>query len=168
MAVSIGWWLMGAAPAQGEKVGDMEQKFLQQAASDGIAEVQLGNLAVGRAANPEVQRFGQRMVSDHTKANQELMALAQAKHVSVPTDTDKKHQETAQALSKLQGAGFDREFMHHMVSDHEKAVQQFLTMAQNGKDADVKAFAAKTLPVLQEHLRLAQTLAQQQGVSQAR
>jgi putative membrane protein len=81
---------------------------------------------------------------------------------------DRQHQETAETLAKLQGANFDREFMRHMVTDHEKAVRLFAAQAQDGTDAELKAFAAKTLPTLQEHLRMAQTLAQQQGMSQAR
>jgi putative membrane protein len=65
--------------------------FLRHAASDGLAEVQLGQMAAERATNSEIQRFGQRMVTDHTKANQELMALARSKNISIPTETDKQH-----------------------------------------------------------------------------
>jgi putative membrane protein len=169
VAVSVGWWLTGAVVAQAPKASDTEQQFLRQAASDGLAEVQLGTMAARQAASPEVQRFGQRMVTDHTKANQELMALAQSKHISIPKDIDKEHQKTAEALAKQEGASFDREYLRHMVTDHEKAVQLFSRVAQEGKDADIKAFASKTLPTLQEHLQMARQLTQQQGgMSQAR
>jgi putative membrane protein len=165
IAVSIGWLLMGTAWVQAEKVSDMDQQFLKQAAHAGTAEVKLGAMAKEQAASPEVQQFGQRMITDHTKANEELMALAQVKDISVSTEMDKQHQETVETLSKMQGSQFDREFMRHMVKDHEKAVQLFSTASQESQDAEIKAFAAKTLPTLQEHLQLARQLAQQLKVS---
>ena len=169
LAVSVGWWLPGAAVGQAMKAGDKDQQFLRHAARDGLAEVQLGQRAAEQATNPEVQRFGQRMVTDHTKANQELMALAQSKNISIPKAVDKQHQKTAEALAKKQGPSFDREYMRDMVKDHEKAVQLFTTEANAGSDADIKAFATKTLPTLQEHLQMARQLTQQQGsMSQAR
>jgi len=128
------------------KAGDKDQQFLQHAARDGLAGVKLGQMAAERANNPEVQRFGQRMVTDHTKANQELMTLAQSKNMSIPKDIDKQHQKTAEALGKKRGTSFDRDYMRDMVTDHEKAVQLFTTEANTGSDADIKAFAAKTLP----------------------
>ena len=88
------------------------------------------------------------MVTDHTKANQELMAVARAKAISVSTKMDEQHQETAESLSKVQGSDFDRAFMRHMVMDHEKAVELFSTASREGKDAEIKAFATKTLPTL--------------------
>lgn len=169
VTVSVGWWLVGAVMAQAPKGSEKDQQFLRQAASDGLAEVQLGKMASERAANPEVQRFGRRMVTDHTTANQELMALAQAKYISVPKDLDKSHQEMAEKLAKMQGPNFDREYMQHMVADHEKAVQLFTRAAQESQDADIRAFAAKTLPTLQEHREMARQLAQQVGrMSQTR
>jgi putative membrane protein len=169
LAISLAWGLTGAAVGQAMKAGDKDQQFLQHAARDGLAEVQLGQMAAERASNPEVQRFGQRMVTDHTKANQELMALAQSKNFSMPKDIDKKYQKTAEALAKKQGTRFDREYTRDMVADHEKAVQLFSAEAKEGKDADIKAFANKSLPILQEHLQMARQLTQQQGgMSQAR
>jgi len=169
LAVSVGWWLTGAAVGQAMKASDKDQQFLRHVASDGLAEVQLGQMAAKRATNPEVQRFGQQMATDHTKANQELMALAQSKNISIPKEIDKKHQKTAEALTKKRGTSFDREYMRDMITDHEKAVQLFSTAAREGQDADIKAFASKTLPTLQEHLQMARQLTQQQGsMSQAR
>jgi putative membrane protein len=169
LAVSIGWGLMGAAMGQAMKAGDKDQQFLRHAASDGLAEVQLGQMAEKQATNPEVQRFAQRMVTDHTQANQELMTLAQSKHIAVPQAVDKKEQKTAAALGKKHGTSFDHAYMRDMVTDHEKAVQLFTAEANEGRDADIKAFATKTLPTLQEHLQMARQLAQQSGsMSQAR
>lgn len=168
ITVSIGWLLTGATGVQAENVSKMDQQFLEQAARAGAAEVKLGSMAKEQATSPEVQQFGQRMVADHTEANQELMALAKAKDVSVSTKMDEQHQETAETLSKMEGKQFDREFMRHMVKDHEKAVQLFSTASEASEDADIKAFATKTLPTLQEHLQMARQLAQQQKVSQSR
>jgi putative membrane protein len=165
IAVSIGWLLMGTAFVQADKASDMDQQFLKQAAHAGTAEVKLGAMAKEQAASPEVQQFGQRMITDHTKANEELMALAQAKDISVSAEMDDQHQETAETLSKMQGSQFDREFMRHMVKDHEKAVQLFLAASQESQDTGIKAFAAKTLPTLQAHLQLARQVAQQLKVS---
>jgi putative membrane protein len=83
----------------------------------------------------------------------------------VPAEIDEQHQEPVETLSKMQGSQFDREFMRHMVKDHEKVVQLFSTVSQESQDAEIKAFAAKTLPTLQEHLQLARQLAQQLKVS---
>jgi putative membrane protein len=169
LAVSLGLLLAGTAVAQGEKVTHKDQQFVSKAARDGMAEVRLGQMATQQAASPAVQQFAQRMVSDHAKANQELMAITQGKqNLTVPTEMDTKHQETAESLAKLHGADFDRAYMRHMVTDHEKAVQLFSKEAEEGHDADLKAFAAKTLPVLRDHLQMAQNLAQQQGLSQVR
>jgi len=169
VAVSVGWWLTGAAIGQEVKANGKDQQFLRHAASDGLAEVQLGQMAAERATSPEVQRFAQRMVADHTKANQELMALAQSKNISISKETDKQHQKTAEAIAKKQGANFDRAYMRQMVTAHEKAVQLFSTAAKEGYNTDIKAFASQTLPTLQEHLQMARQLTQQSGrMSQAR
>jgi putative membrane protein len=162
IAVSVGWWLTGTAVAQAERSRDNDRQFLMQAASSGMAEVQLGQLATQRAASAEVKQFGQRMVDDHTKANEELAALAQAKNIPVAKELDQQHQAMADTLATLNGAAFDRAYMTGQVADHEQAVTLFTTVAKEGQDAEVKAFAAKTLPTLQEHLQQARTLAAKQ------
>jgi putative membrane protein len=88
--------------------------------------------------------------------------------IDVPTEMDAQHQQIAETLAKLQGANFDRAYIRQMVEDHEKAVKLFSQEAQEGQDADLKAFAAETLPTLQEHLKMVSQLAQQHKVSQAR
>ena len=168
MAVSLGWVLTGTAMAPAEKAIEMDSHFVTKAANAGMAEVKLGKMATERAVSPAVKQFGQRMVTDHTKAHQELMTIAQGKNITVPTTMDAEHQEMTEGLAKFQGTSFDREFMRQMVTDHEKAVQLFSKQSEEGKDNDLKGFAAKTLPTLQEHLQMARDLAQQQGVSQVR
>ena len=148
-----------AAPAAGAKtaVPAADKDFAQKAAVGGMAEVQLGNLAQQKAANDQVKQFAARMVTDHTKANDELKQIASTKGVQLPSALDKKHQSDMDRLQKMSGADFDKAYMSHMVDDHKQDVAEFKKEANGGKDGDVKGFAAKTLPTLEEHLKLAQT-----------
>ena len=146
-----------SANAQSSKVSSSDRKFIEKAAQGGMAEVQLGKLATEKASAPEVKQFGQRMVDDHGKANDQLKQLAGQKGVTLPTTMDKSAQKEYDRLSKLSGAEFDREYMKHMVSDHKKDVSEFKSEASEAKDADLKQWAQTTLPVLEEHLKLAQT-----------
>jgi len=127
------------------------ESFAKDAAEGGMAEVKMGQLAEKNAKDPEVKKFGQMMVTDHTKANDELKALAAKKNYQLPNDIG-SNQSTYDKLSKLTGADFDKEYVEDMVSDHETDVKDFQREAENGTDPDVKAFAAKTLPTLQKHL----------------
>ena len=143
------------------------QDFVQHAAQDGAAEIALGKMALAQAANSDVKQFGQRMIDDHSKANQELASLASTKGITAPTEPNAKQKETIDRLSKLSGAQFDRAYMQAMVNDHDHAVATFKTFSEHGDDADLKQFAAKTLPTLQEHERLAKTTANEVGVAAA-
>ena len=131
--------------------------FVHEAAIGGMTEVKLGNLAQQQASNAQVKQFGARMVKDHSKANDELKQLASRKGIEVPADLDSKHQKDVDQLQKKQGAEFDRAYMDHMVKDHKKDVSDFKKEANSGKDPDIKAFAAKTLPTLEEHLQIAES-----------
>lgn len=144
----------GAAKSSPLDHGD--RKFLEEAAAGGLAEVEMGQLASQRAESPEVKQFGERMVQDHGKANDQLKQLAQSKGVDIPAQTDKSHQRKMEKLHKLNGAAFDRQYMDDMVKDHKKDVKDFQKKAESAQDPDVKNFAAQTAPTLQEHLRMAQ------------
>ena len=132
--------------------------FMKTAGMDGMAEVEHGKLAAQNAASNEVKQFGQRMVDDHGKANDELKSLASQKNVTLATELDAKHKAMQAKLSKLNDAAFDSTYMAHMVTAHKEAVALFQREAKAGKDAETKAFAAKTLPALQEHLKMAQDI----------
>ena len=133
-----------------------DRKFVENAARDGLAEVQLGQMAQQKAQHAQVKEFAGRMVTDHGKANEELKTLASSKGVQLPADTDKEHKGKADSLSKKSADKFDHEYMEEMVKDHKKDVKEFEKQSKNAKDADVRAFAAKTLPTLQEHLKMAE------------
>ena len=140
------------------KLASDDISFLKAAAADGIAEVKLGELAQEKGSTAEIKEFGKMMVTDHGKANEELQVLATAKGVGLPTELDGEHKSALDHVNGLSGAEFDKTFMQHMVADHEKAVADFTNASQNAKDAELKAWAAKTLPTLQDHLTQAQAI----------
>ena len=162
--VTIGMllWLPGLATAKDTQVGVADQVFAMMAGEGGLAEVQLGKLAADRAASPEVKQFAQRLVQDHTTANQELMTIAKQKDISVPKDVDDTHEDVVKLFSRLEGAEFDREFLRYQVMHHEKDTAAFALQAKDGQDPELKAFSAKQLPILKEHLQQARDLAAQQ------
>jgi putative membrane protein len=135
-----------------------DQKFVMEAAMGGMAEVELGRLAAERGSSDGVKQFGQRMVDDHSRANSELMQLTSARGVNVPASLDAKHQSLMTKMTQLSGAAFDSAYAKEMVKDHQKDVSLFQKQAARGADGDLRAFAAKTLPTLQEHLRMAREL----------
>lgn len=141
--------------------------FAMEAADGGMAEVALGKLAASHGSNDAVKQFGQRMVEDHGKAGDELKSLAQQKGWNLPSQPSAKHQATEKKLEKLQGEAFDRAYMSDMLKDHRHDVAAFEKEANSGKDPELKAWAAKTLPTLKEHLKLAEQTASKVGVKGA-
>jgi putative membrane protein len=152
---------------QGQAAGQLtnqDQKFVMDAAQGGMMEVELGRLAAQKAASAEVKAFGQRMVTDHSKANQQLMQLATTKGLNVPTTLPANMQQEHDKLAGLSGAEFDRMYMQHMLKDHKKDVSEFEKQSQKGADPSLRSFAQQTLPVLREHLTLAESTASKVGV----
>jgi len=145
-----------------------DQKFVMEAAVGGLMEVELGRLAAQHGSSDAVKQFGQRMVDDHSKANTELMELASSKGLTLPTALDEKHQSELAKMQKMTGVDFDKAYSKAMLSDHQKDVAAFEKQSSKGSDADIKAFAAKTLPTLQEHLQMARALNGQKGNSGAK
>ena len=129
-------------------------KFLSQAMQDGVAEIQVCQLALKQSQNPDVRSFAQRMIQDHTNADNEISQLATKKGINLETSPSAKQKLTYDALAQLSGAAFDKEFMSHNVSDHTEDIKDFQEQSQSGTDADVKSLAAKTLSMLQTHLQL--------------
>jgi putative membrane protein len=134
--------------------GGNSNDFAKDAAQGGMAEVLLGRLAAERASSPDVRAFGQQMVTDHTKANAELMQIAARKNVQLPTEVKSDQKSEQDKLSKLSGADFDKEYVNYMTKDHEEDAEEFQKQSQSGGDAEIKAFAAKALPVIQHHLQM--------------
>ena len=137
-------------------VSAADRKFMQKAAMDGMAEVELGRVSSQNGSSDQVKQFGQHMVDDHGKANDELKSLAQAKGVALPEKMDSKHAKLVAHMQKLSGAAFDRAYMKEMLKDHKTDVAAFKKESTQANDADLKAFAAKTTPTLKSHLQMAQ------------
>lgn len=131
--------------------------FVSKAAQDGMTEVELGKLALGKTKNAEVREFAQRMVTDHGKANQELASIAKNKGIDPPKTLDASHKNLVSKLQSEEGDAFDLEYSRHMNMDHDKAIELF-EAASNSPDADLAGFAKKTLPTLKEHKEMASKL----------
>ncbi|HMJ89825.1 MAG TPA: DUF4142 domain-containing protein [Candidatus Acidoferrum sp.] len=173
-----------AASQSGGKLSRSDKKFIEEACKGGKMEIHMGKLGVEKAQNDQVKQYAQRLIDDHTKAGTELKQLASQKGVTLPeekivsgtTDSDRTkvretegsdHKEHAgmKKLQGLSGTEFDREFVRMAVKDHEKDVKEFEKAAEKADDADVKAFAQKTVPTLREHLQQAKSLETQVGSS---
>jgi putative membrane protein len=129
-----------------------DRKFIEKAASGGMAEVKLGQLAMEKGTSPTVKEFGKRMVDDHGKANDELKEIASKKNFPMPTDVDSEAKATYDKLTKLSGTDFDKAYIDAMVKDHDKDVKEFKKEASTGGvDPDLKAWAEKTLTVIEQH-----------------
>ena len=122
----------------------------------GMAEVELGQLASDKAASEKVKTFGRMMVADHGKANDELKNVATSKNIELPTMLDAKHKAMKDRLSKLEGDAFDKAYITEMLTGHQATIALFRREASSGKDAEIKAFASKTLPALDQHLKAVQ------------
>lgn len=135
-------------------IGSGDRSFAEKAAQGGMAEVQMGGLATEKAKNSEVTTFGQKMITDHSKANRELKEIADRKGISLPGGANEEQMKGLANLQKLSGAAFDKEYVKMMVEDHEKDVAEFQKQASSGTDAEIKRFAAETLPTLKMHLEM--------------
>lgn len=146
-----------------EATGNPDKFFMTMASQVNASEIAAGRLATERASSPQVKQYGQRMIDDHTKAQNELKQLAQQKGVTLPNRPDEMHMMMAAHLSELSGAMFDREYISGMTGDHAKVVSIFQDKAKLASDPDVKAWAGRMVPILEEHLRMARELDHQLG-----
>lgn len=137
--------------AKGDKAFS-DADFVKKAAIGGLHEVALGKIAAAQGKSDEVKKFGQKMVDDHSKANDDLKAAAKKAGLDVPDKIDDEHQKHIDKLKELKGEEFDKEYIKHMLKDHEEDVAEFTTASKEAKDAGLKEFATKTLPVIQGHL----------------
>lgn len=147
--------------AADENRGDLssaDYKFISEAARGGMAEVELGQIAKDRATSPAVKQFAEKMITDHSAANQQLNQLASQKRVTLPAEVTASDKRESDKLMKLSGADFDRAYMKYMVRDHKEDVKEFERGSKKAKDPDIQAWADKTLPTLQQHLRDAESI----------
>jgi len=140
---------------------DDDAEFAVEAADGGLMEVELSTLALTKASSADVKRYAQMMVDDHTKANNELKALAQQKNITLPTVMGNERQRKVDNLRDKTGAEFDKEYMDLMVSDHRDVIDEFEDQAEDGKDAELKSWASTKIEALRHHLQEAERI---QGV----
>jgi putative membrane protein len=179
LLAGVGCFTLGTAWAQREQQGQYQQRqntaqgqakvgadrdFALKAMMGGMMEVKLGQFAAENAANASVRQLGQKLVQDHTQANKELMTIAGKEQIQFPREMSKEHQDLWNRLSAFRGADFDKHFVQHVIADHQKDIAEFEREAKDGQDPQLKAFAAKTLPTLREHLKLAQDVAGKLGI----
>ncbi len=134
--------------------------FARAAASSGAAEVAAGHLALSKAASQQARKFAQMLVDDHMLANEELRRVAQANGIPLQIAPTQSQQEQLHVLEGLNGPAFDRAFAGNQVTDHELAIALFEREAQSGTDEQLRSFAEKTLPTLQQHLQMARAVLQ--------
>lgn len=142
-----------ASPAAGSAapLSSTDQRFVQKAAQGGLAEVQLGQLAAQKAASQQVRMLGEQMARDHGQAHTELQRLAASKGIGLPKEPSEEHREKLADLQEQSGRDFDRSYTDFMVKEHDKDIEEFEQQSENGSDPQLKAYAAKTLPVLRAH-----------------
>lgn len=139
------------------KISAADKKFIEKIGSAGLSEVQEAQLAQQKSSDPKVKDFAQTMITDHTANNQQLAALAQQKGLTAPTEPDAKDAKGIAKLQNLSGAKFDRAYMKAEGKDHEEVLKMLQKEAKTTKDADLKAFAEQTIPVIQKHIELVKT-----------
>jgi putative membrane protein len=137
-----------------------DRQFVTKAAQDNLAEIELGQLAVKQAKNDEIKKFAQRLVQDHSQINDELKQLVANRGITLPQNSGKENAKIKARLAKLSGDAFDKAYINHIVEDHKRAISLYERQAKQGNDPDLKNWAARILPTLQEHLQLANSIAE--------
>lgn len=163
LALGLAFTTAPGAFAESATVERSDASFLKDAYQDGLAEVSAAEMGIRKTGNADVKAFAEHMATDHSKANAELKTLADSKKVEVATEPSIVAKGKFKLLDAKTGADFEKAFAESMVSDHKKAVSAFEKAANEAKDADVKAFAAKTLPTLKTHLSMAEELHKKVG-----
>ena len=158
LAAVLGLALAYGGAAAAQKASSPDAAFVAKASAAGLTEVAAGKAGAEKGQSDSVKTFGQQMVDDHTKANDELTSIAQPKGITLSTAPMAADTKALSMMDKQSGAAFDASFKKKMVADHEKVIALFKKESMSGSDADLKAFATKTLPTLQHHLEMAKAL----------
>jgi putative membrane protein len=173
----LGTWLLAgiacAAVAQGspspgsrdsvsqgmDQGGNHDAMFMRHAAAASLAEIQAGRIALDKSSSAQVKQLAQRIIDDHTKANEQLTSIAGRKQVTLPTEPMPMQKQEAARLQSLSGNSFDQAYARAMVQDHRDAIKMFGMESHSGMDSDLKQFASMTLPALKQHLQMAEQIA---------
>lgn len=136
-----------------------DKVFIQSVALRGMRQIEIARIAVDKATNPAVKEYATKVVDEQSKATGALKRIAGRESITIPGSLDSKQQAEVDSLAKLSGADFDRAYMKDQVRTHERSLRDFQREMRDGQDDNVKAFAARVLPLVQEHLQTAQNLA---------
>ena len=159
-SIALGAVLICAAASQAmAQISPVDKAFATKAAEGGHGEVALGQLATANAGTPQIREFGQRMVTDHSQANQALEEIGRRQDLNLPVSADPFDLGTEQRLREMKGQAFDTAYMRDIVQDHQQDIDDVKHEARDGQDPALRAFAEKYLPVLQQHLQMAETAA---------
>jgi putative membrane protein len=142
----------------GEQRPAFDSEFMTKAASGGMLEVQLGQQVAQKATTPEAKQFAQQMVTDHTKGNNELKALAAQKNITLPTTLGEDQQKVYDDVLAEKGADLDKKYVSAMLTDHQEDIKEYQGAVTQSSDTDIKAYAQKNLPMLQMHLGMLQKM----------
>lgn len=154
----------GGGAAQQTSLSAQDRNFITELAEANHSEIQLGHLALQRTTNPQVKAFAQQTITDHTNLQDQLTSFASSRNLTLPTSTTPQQQAMVSQLSALSGPQFDKQYIQTMVQAHKKDVAKVQQM-MNSQDPAIQNLARKTLPVLESHLRMAESLASQMGIS---
>lgn len=145
--------------ASGSQVAKADQELMNDIVEANLAEIETGKLALSKSQNTQIRAFAQKMIDDHTNAMQALQALARTKGISLPNETDLQHKAMATGLSALSGDTFDRRYLQHIgVADHQRTLDLLKQTIQSTNDRDLRAHATQMMPVVQQHLALAEKM----------
>ncbi|MBA9079263.1 MULTISPECIES: DUF4142 domain-containing protein [Rufibacter] len=135
--------------------------FVAEAASHNMLSAELGRLASSKAVNPGLKQFGQLLLDHHTQTNAQLKQIADLKNLITPTKLGNDHQDLYNDILSKTGAGFDQAYLEAVVENHEEIIKKYEEMANEGKDPELKSYAAKALPTLRAHVEQAEQLESQ-------
>jgi putative membrane protein len=156
--------LMLILPVAAFAASNPDASFYKNAAEAGIFEVDAGHMAQEKGNNQQVKDFGSMMVKDHTAANDKLQSIGSSKNITLPTSAGVAEMATEAKLKLLSGDTFDKSYVKSQVTAHQKAIALFRKEATSGQDADAKAFASASLPMLHSHLKAATSIATTLGI----
>jgi len=142
----------------------MDKAFVRQALQGGMAEVQLGQLALQKSTNPDVKQFAQKMVDDHTKLGDAMKQLAQQMNVKPPDSLSGKDKSTVAKLSALNGDEFDKAYIKDMVKDHKQDEKEFKQEAENASNPALQSLASQGGQMISQHLQMIEQIAQKNNV----
>ena len=155
---------MSALPLAAQTgLNSTDKQFMTMAAQADMTEAHLGQMAQAQGTDADFKNFGQTLTQDHTKAYEELSVLSGKTGESIPKGIDVGKDAAIRQMTKMKGRSFESTFLRHEIQDHERVLAAFKHEAAHGQNADVKSYAQKMLPTVEEHLHEAQKLAKSEG-----